>query len=70
MTWVKIRNYTVAPGGREHRYGHASCAENYNEAIDCGIDRGDCGDAACCFSASYDVEQSNAAHDLRVGEKP
>ena len=64
MSWIKIKNYQT--GGREHRYGHAKCLDAYNEAIDCGIDRGDCGSPECCFSASYDVEVSNAARDLRV----
>lgn len=64
MTWVKIKNRPDA--AHPHRYGHRACLEAFNEAIQYGINRGDCGDAACCFSSRYDVQVSVAAREARI----
>lgn len=62
--WIRIKN---RPDSKHaYRYGHAKCLDAFNEAVEYGINRGDCGDKACCFSARYDVEHSNAAREARI----
>ena len=64
MDWVRIKN-----GNGTESYGHAHCAEAYNSAIDCGLDSGDCGEAACCFSRRYNREVSLAARAARMAAR-
>lgn len=46
----KVRWVKTSDGAR----GHRTCWENYNAAIDCGEESGDCGDPKCCFSEKYE----------------
>lgn len=49
--WVTIR------GGRK---AHKSCLENYNAAVACGQDSGDCGNPACAFSQEVALSKEDA----------
>lgn len=53
--WVTIR------GGQK---AHKSCLDNYNAAMSCGQDSGDCGDHRCAFSAAE--APPSAAEALRM----
>ena len=46
---VQVRWVRTSDGRR----GHRECWENYNAAISCGQESGDCRDPKCCFSESY-----------------
>lgn len=50
MNEEKIRWVTTSKGKR----GHRQCWIDYNAAIECGQESGDCGDPRCCFSEKYE----------------